>query len=355
MKKIVLVLLLVVLVVGGVKLVKKRKQAMVQTPLPIPVTYRVRTALPASRTVRQTKTFLARLESRHSAEIASKMNGRIGALPVRESQVVHQGDLLVQLDDLEIRASIDGLRASLASARSQRDYAKKQLDRNRALFDAGGLAREKLEASEVAWNTASATVEEILQKIRGLENQLAYSRIVAPFDGIVGTVFLHQGDLATPGRPVLRLNSLPQKLTFSFMPGPGGVQTGQDVLYKGEKIGTVALVYDDARQGLWVAEIVLDNRLKRPSGSYLTIEVVTGQGTGCGVPVRSLLHRPDGESVMLYLNGRFREQSVTVLARDADYALIEPCVDGPVAVASEAKLGLLPTSGVQVFAGETNE
>ncbi|WP_456386890.1 efflux RND transporter periplasmic adaptor subunit [Desulfolithobacter sp.] len=355
MKKIVLVLVLVALVAGGVKLVKKRKEAMVKTPLPAPVTYRVRTVHPESRTVEQADTFLAQLESRRSIGIASKLSGRISQLSVREKQAVHKGDLLVRLDDREIQASIAGLTATLGSARSQRDYAQKQLDRNRDLFEAGGLAREKLEASEVAWATAVATVEDLAQKIQGLENQLSYSRITAPFDAVVGTVFLHQGDLATPGRPILRLNSLPQKLTFSFVPGPDKVQAGQDVLSGGQKIGTVSLVYDDARNGLWVAEVALDRRLGQPAGSYLTIDVVTRRGSGCSVPVRALLHRPDGESVMLHEKGRFQERAVTVLARDARYALIEPCVEGAVAVASEAKLSLLPTSGVQVLAGETNE
>ena len=355
MKKIVLVLLLVVLVAGGVKLVKKRKEAVVKTPPPTPVTYRVRTVQPESRTVVQAETFLARLESRRSIEIASKLSGRIDRLPVRESQVVRKGDMLVQLDDMELQASLAGLKAALDAARSQRDYAGKQLDRNRDLYEAGGLAREKFEASEVAWRAAAATVKDLEQKIQGLENQLAYSRITAPFDGVVGTVLLHQGDLATPGRPILRLNSLPQKLTFSFVPGPDKVQVGQDVLSGGQKIGTVALVYDDARKGLWVAEVVLDTRLDRPAGSYLTIAVVTRRGSGCSVPVRALVHRPDGEKVMLFEKGQFRERAVTVLARDARYALIEPCTEGPVAVASEAKLSLLPTSGVQVLVGENNE
>ncbi len=83
---------------------------------------------------------------------------------------------------------------------------------------------------------------------------------------------------------------------------------------------------------------------------------MTRIGTGCAVPVEALLHRPQGTGIMVYDQGRFHEQAVTVSARDGDLALIEPCVSLPVAVASEAKLSLLPTAGtIQIIAGDNHE
>jgi len=356
MKKLILIILLILLVAAGIRLVKMRKQAVVEAPVAIPMTYAVRIVLPETKTIAQTNTFLARMESVRSAGISSKLSGRINEFLVSESQKVSKGDLLVRIDDQEIRTSIGALQAKLISARKSRDYNKTLHTRNKALFEAGGLAREKLEASEVSYSTASSAVKELQQNIAGLNSQLDYSNLHAPFDGIVGTVFLHQGDLATPGRPLLTLNSLPQKLTFSFIPGVADIQPGQDVREQGKKLGTINTLYNDAKAGLWVAEIVLEDRIDQPNGSYLTIEVVTKNGTGCAVPVQALLHRPGGESIMVYEQEQFYEKTVTVMAQDAHFALIEPCVNVPVAVASEAKLSLLPTSGsIQILSGENNE
>ncbi len=356
MKKTIMIVLLIILVVAGAALLKKRNQTIAEAPLATPMTYTVRTVEPETKTVSQTGTFLAKLESRNSAAISSRLSGRILELLVRESQEVRHGDQLVRIDDQEILASIDALQAQLASARKQQAYSKGQYERNMALFKAGGLAREKLEASEVACSTALATVKDLEQKIRGLKTQLDYLNIKAPFGGIVGTVFLRQGDLAIPGRPILTLNSLPQKLIFSFMPGTDKILAGQDVLLKGVKTGKIITLYNDAKNGLTAAEVALDRRLDRPSGSYLTIEVVTKTATGCAVPVQALLHREQGASIMLYRGDHFEEKSVTVKAQDKAFALVDPCVTLPVAVASEAKLSLLPTYGsVRVLPREKNE
>ena len=357
MKKFILFILLILLVVAGIRLVKMRKQAVENAPVAKPVTYAVRTVLPKENTtIDQGRTFLARLESVSSAGISSKLSGRISELLVSESQRVGRGDLLLRIDDQEIRSSIASLQAKLAAARKFSAYNKTLLARNRALFEAGGLALEKLEASEVSCSTAAAAVTEIEQSITGLKNQLDYSHLRAPFDGIVGTVFFHRGDLATPGRTLLTLNSLPQKLTFNFAPGAVDIRPGQEVRERTEKLGTITTLYNDARAGLWVAEVMLKDRITRPNGSYMTIEVVTKSATGCGVPIESLLHRAGGVAVMAYEQQQFQEKFVGIIAQDTHYALIEPCVNAPVAVASEAKLSLLPTSGkIKIITGDDDE
>jgi len=76
---------------------------------------------------------------------------------------------------------------------------------------------------------------------------------------------------------------------------------------------------------------------------------VTRSGSGCSVPLRALLNREHGQSVMRYDGERFVEQRVKVLAEDVDYALIAPCIGAPVAIAAESRLALLPVAGSNVL------
>ena len=356
MKKIIPIVLLLILLAAGILFLKKQKQRIAGAPRATPITYTVKTVQPETKTITQTRSFLARLESVNSAEISSKLSGRIIDLAVRESQAVHPGDILVHIDEQEILSGIKGLQAQLVAAEKQRTYSTNQYKRNLALFRAGGLAREKLEASEVEQNSAIAAVQDLHQKIKALENQRDYANITAPFAGIVGTIFLRRGDLAVPGRTLLNLNALPQKLTFRFMPESEDIQTGQSVLLQGRQIGTIRTLYDDAQDGLSIAEVSLENRLDRPNNSYLTITVLQKTASGCGVPIQALLHRKTGIRVMAFQDGRFREEPVTVIVQDKKTALIEPCIQLPVAIASEAKLSLLPTYGrIRRAAGETDD
>ncbi len=353
MKKTISIILVILLVAGAVLLVKKRKKAMQNVTRAIPITYTVRTVLPQTRTVSQAGSFLAKLESQTQAMISTKLSGQIMQMAVSESQTVRQGDLLLQIDDREIQASLAALQANLSPARRQLKYAQDLQQRNQSMFDAGGLSQEKLEASAVSLVTAHAAVQGLEQQIQGLKSQLEYSKITAPFDGTVGTLLLRQGDLAAPGKPILTLNSNPQKLTFSFASDSAGIETGQAVLWQGNKVGTIAKLYDDARGGLTVAEVALVERIGQPSGSYLTIQVVIKTLSGCTVPRQALLHRPQQTSVMLHKERGFVETAVTVLVQDADFAVIEPELSHPVAVAAEAKLSLLSTAlGIRVIEGD---
>lgn len=356
MKKVIIVLLVIVIiavVVAGGVLLKKRRQIVASAPTAAPVSYTVKTVLPQQQAVSQTRSFLAQLETVSNATISSKLSGQIRQVLVQENQQVQPGDLLIRIDDKETQTAISALQAKLSAAVNQREYSLGVLQRNRALFDVGGLSKEKLEGSELAYNSAAASVKELQQNIKGLKNQLGYFNIRASAAGVVGTVLLHRGDLATPGRPILTINSLLQKLTFSFAPEATNLIPGQEVLLKGGHIGTIIKIYDDAKNGLSVAEVRLEKRIDRPSGSYLSVDVVTVAESGCGVPLQALLHRKSGISLMVYQDGHFVETSVNVTVQGADAALIEPCVTARVAVASEAKLSLLPGYGnITVLTGE---
>ncbi len=365
MKKIILILIAVVFIIGGVTLFKRAQQAKADTPLPKPPAWQVAMVKAKQQQIQQKSTFLARLDAKNSAALASKLSGQISQLLVSENQTVTKGELLVRIDEDEIKASIEGLQATLAAAKSQQHYNKKLLTRNRALFKANTISQDRLEASEVAYKTASAQVAELKQRIKGLKNQLNYTLITAPFDGIIGTVFMRTGDLAIPGKAILMLNSFPQKLTFSFMPPRNNketknnlsmIQAEQPVTFDDDVIGNISTLYNDAKAGLWVAEVGLKQRLQQPVGSYLTIEVITHAAQGCAIPLQALLHRKHYQSIMRYDGMRFIEQKVNVLAQDNDIVLIEPCTDSPIAIAAESKLALLPALGENVAVrSATNE
>jgi len=335
-----IIILLILVAAAGVRLLKIRRQAIVKAPFAKPIPHRINTIKPKTRIITRTKTFLARLETVNSAQIASRFSGRINELLVTESQKVDKGDLLVRIDHREIIADIAGLKAQLASAIKAHKTVDTLHQRNQTLFKAGGLAREKLDASAVDLTALAARVKELEQKINKLESQLDYFNIHAFFDGVVGTVFLRAGNLAVPGRPILDMD---------------GIVIGQQILIKGRKSGKIARLYEDARNGLTTAEISLDQRIDLPVGSNLTIGVITGTATGCAVPVQALLHGKKGTSIMVYQKDHFEQKNVKVKIQDKNFALILPCVNLPVALASEAKLSLLPFQGSVLIAGDKNE
>ncbi len=345
MKKIIILLLIILLVAGAAILLKKRKESIKNAPVPEPVTCTVKIVSPKKRYIKQTRSFLSQLVATDIAKLSSKLSGRIKKIPFAENQPVKKGDILVLIDDREILSNIKALDSTQKARKKELEYSQSLYARDKVLFDAGGLAREKLDASKVQYLNKKAALETTIQKIIAAKAQLSYLTLTAPFDGIIGTIYLQAGSLSTPGQPLISVNSSAQKVIFSFVPKGSDIIPGKDVIFKDRIIGRISRLYSDARNGLSVAEVSLKEPLNKPNNSYLTINVVTFEDSGCTVPVNALVHNKNSIQIMVYENNYFKPLNVTITAQDKRYAMIDPCSAFPVAVGSEAKLSQLPVYG----------
>ncbi len=353
MKKIITILLIILLVAGAAILLKKRKQSIKNAPVPNRVTCTVKIVSPKKRQLKQTRSFLAQLVAKDIARLSSKLSGRIEGVLVSENQPVKKGDILVLIDDREIISNIKGLNSAQKAQKKEMEYTKSLYSRNKVLFKAGGLAKEKLDASEVEYLNKKAALETTMQKIIAAKAQLSYLTIRAPFDGIIGTIYSQAGSLATPGQPLISVNSSARKLIFSFVPKGTDIIPGKNVIFEERIIGRISRLYSDAKNGLSLAEISLKAPLAKPNNSYLTINVEVFAGFGCTVPINALLHNKNKTEIMVYENNYFSPVSVTITAQNKRYAMIDPCSAFPVAVGAEAKLSQLPAHGkIQVHRGD---
>jgi RND family efflux transporter MFP subunit len=125
------------------------------------------------------------------AVIEAKVSGRITHLPVTLSQSVKQGDVLVELATQEIQAKLDQASAACRQA---------ELDFNRAsnLRQQNAATQAELDAAQARYSVAKAAVAEA-------EALSGYSKVLAPFDGVVARKLADEGDLAMPGKPLLEL------------------------------------------------------------------------------------------------------------------------------------------------------
>lgn len=102
---------------------------------------------------------------------------------------VREGDLLVALDDREIREQ-------LAAAEAQLKQAESEFKRTRQLFDARASTEQALTAAKAAYQSARAQVDRV-----GVMR--SYARVTAPLSGVVTERRVEVGDLASPGQILL--------------------------------------------------------------------------------------------------------------------------------------------------------
>ena len=133
------------------------------------------------------------------AAIEAKVSARIEALLVAPGQIVKAGDLIARLDPREIQAKLD-------QALALRQQATRDLARGRELLDKKITTQADFDAVQARASVAEGAARE-------METMLGYTKIVAPFDGIVTRKLADVGDLAAPGKPIIEMED-PAALRF---------------------------------------------------------------------------------------------------------------------------------------------
>src|SRR6266436_9847002 len=133
------------------------------------------------------------------AAIEAKVSGRIEALLVAPGQILKVGDLIAQLDSREIQAKLD-------QALALREQAARDLERARELLTKKITTQAEFDGVQARERVAVGAVKET-------ETMLGYTKVIAPFDGIVTRKLADVGDLAAPGKPITEMED-PRALRF---------------------------------------------------------------------------------------------------------------------------------------------
>ncbi|WP_094561091.1 efflux RND transporter periplasmic adaptor subunit [Synechococcus sp. 8F6] len=158
------------------------------------------------------------LEAAAEVNLAAQAGGRIQQLLVRQGDSVRQGQLLLVLDQTQLRAEVASLRAQMQT--NQLNYQRYQeLARQGA---ASALQRDEFRQAYVAAREA----------LVARQADLAFKDLRAPISGIVADLRVKQGDVIQPGVPLTRLIRNDRLLARIDVPAvyAGQVRTGQRVL-----------------------------------------------------------------------------------------------------------------------------
>lgn len=142
------------------------------------------------------------IEALEAITVVSEIDGAVKALPFREGGYIRRGGLIAQLDESQLAAEV-------ARAEALRAQNKVMHDRVKSVVDQGAGAPQDLDDAAAALKVADANLD--LAKARWTK-----TRIVAPFDGIIGARRVSVGTFLRTGQAITELANIDEiRVTFS--------------------------------------------------------------------------------------------------------------------------------------------
>jgi RND family efflux transporter MFP subunit len=228
------------------------------------------------------------------AAIEPKVSARMELLLVAPGQTVKAGDLIARLDAREIQARLD-------QAQAVREQAVADLERARALMQQKITTQAEFDAVQARARISAGALTEA-------ETMLGYTKVVAPFDGVITRQLADVGDLAAPGRPIVEMEDpralrfeadIPESLVGSVKLGAKfAVRVGANLSPVDGVVAELAPVAAAATR-TFLAKLDLPPAEGVRSGQFGRVLVPVGEKTSLHVPASALVLRGQVETVFV--------------------------------------------------------
>jgi membrane fusion protein (multidrug efflux system) len=262
-----------------------------------------------------------------------------------EGKPVKAGDVLLAIDDSE-------LRAQRARAKAQLELASAAEARQRDLLQSRGISPADYDQSIANLNIAKA-------ELALIESQLAKTEIRAPFDGVAGFRRVSVGTYLTPGTQICSFQDISSlKIDFSlpevYLPY---LRSGQRVTFqitgRPEKFEATVLAIeptvDVATRSLLVRATVPNEDSRLLPGSFAEVEVMLGEiKDTILIPAIALIPGLKQQTVFVHHDGKVEERKVLAGLRTADSVQIVEGLQMGDELITSGILQLRPGMNVQV-------
>jgi RND family efflux transporter MFP subunit len=251
------------------------------------------------------------LRAREEAVLSAKATGQIKRIRVQVGDRVKAGAVLAEMDATNAEIALQNARAAERLAAARLAEAEREVARAKVVFEGQAMPQSAYEQAQTGRDIAAAQLDQARAAVRGAEQQVTDSTIVAPFGGIVTAKHRNAGDTVTmmPVSPIVSLTdvdrlelrlAVPEALEPAVAAGqlvegtttPGGRRVRAKVRVKGA-------VVDPATRTIEVLADVVSADGLRP-GTLVTADF--GRfGEGGAVFIPSTAVRGDGRSSWVFV------------------------------------------------------
>jgi multidrug efflux system membrane fusion protein len=132
-----------------------------------------------------------------SVTVKARVSGELEPVKFTEGQQVKQGQAIMVIDPRPYQAALDQAKGTLAHDEALLKNAQAEAARYKALFDAGVVSKETLEADEAQQGQYEGAIASDKAAIETAQLQLNWCTIQSPIDGKIGLRLVDPGNIIT--------------------------------------------------------------------------------------------------------------------------------------------------------------
>ncbi len=289
---------------------------------PAAATVRARVQPVAASVVPSHAEAIGSLESLREVTLSGKVMGTILSIEKTAGESVRRGERLVVIDARDVEGQIRQAEGALAQARAAASIAAANRQRFEALFARGSASPLELDQARFQDETSKGAVAQAEGALAAAKSYSAYAEIAAPFDGRVVDRMCEVGEMAAPGRPLLRIEDPARLRLRASLPeseaagaAPGGkvdvvIPSLGDRPFEGTIAEVVPAVDPATRSVLLKIDLAPDPALR--SGMYARAIVPIGTRRAIRVPEDAIRRRGGLTGVFVVEEGRARYRLVQI-------------------------------------------
>ena len=169
----------------------------------------------------ESHTFSGIAQADRIAPLSFRVPGTINRLPIQIGQRIRKGGLIAIIDPIDYSIQFDQSKAQLKSTQTQVKSAQSQLvasksnyERMERLYENNSVPLSEFEQAKTSYEGAQSQYEAALAQVATAEkqaqsarNQVNYTRLVAPFSGVITAVNVEENEQVNAGTPIAMLSS----------------------------------------------------------------------------------------------------------------------------------------------------
>lgn len=214
-----------------------------------PITIIYETAKVERATISNSVTATGTIEPVNKVEVGTQVSGIISKIYVDYNSIVKKGQVIAELDKINLESELASAKANLASSKSELDYQETNYKRMKALHDKGFISDDDFDIADLSYEKAKEAYLVQLQTVQKAQTNLGYATITSPIDGVVLSKDVEEGQTVAASFSTPTLFTIARDLTDMQVVANvdeadiGNVRDGQRVTF------TVDAFPDDTFEG----------------------------------------------------------------------------------------------------------